>query len=343
MNAIAAKHREGSGIDQNWGEDASSSTNKKRSRGLGEERVTDLDSASLSQFLDAEQKETKSSHSSSVLWKRLEPLEGETGSCRVVDALLENLEANDGPQNKRRKLTLLGPQESTSRIDLSSPHKSSSVRRKPPLKVLDPLTRMVDDSLQEVHSGIKPISQHYQFITMDPVLAVHDTTKWLQWCHSSGGNILHACALWNEVEVAGELLQIPNLAGGLCESLDGDGRTPYEVAQLSGHDSVCEVLEAFGGDTTNYVYDIFCMDESTDPHVDDNRIIPTSVELTSGVAYWTPDGELMLEADDGNIAAMNDDDQEEIDSNCEESYMQLGGIPSGGHLGTIHLRVFPLV
>ena len=42
---------------------------------------------------------------------------------------------------------------------------------------------------------------HYRFIRMDPRLA-HEFHKWVGWCHSSGGNILHACAMWNDVEIA---------------------------------------------------------------------------------------------------------------------------------------------
>lgn len=291
---------------------------KKRTRPRGDGKVADLDSASLSDFLDSEQQhEARPPHSSSVLWKRLEPLQEEGESCRIVDALLENWEDKEGRHSKRRKLTLLETSNRTLGETFEIPS-SALVKRKLPIKVLDPLTRLVDDSLQLVHSGSRPVSEHFQFITTDPRLAIQDVRKWLQWCHSSGGNLLHACALWNDMETAGELLQMPNLAGPLCQALDGDGRTPYEVAQLSGHDSVCEVLEAFGGDTTNYVYDIFCLEEQEDNNASrDESYSPTTVELTSGVAYWTPDGELMLEAND-KASAYLDDYESEIDSNCED-------------------------
>jgi hypothetical protein len=293
-------------------------SNKKRGRTSGDGKLADLDSDSLSDFLDPDQQhEARPHHSStSVLWKRLEPLREEAESCRIVDALLENPEEDDGRQNKRRKLTLL---ETSNRSTILVADKSSPIKRRPALRVLDPLARLVDDSLQEVHAGVRPVSEHYRFITTDSRLAgSHDTKKWVLWCHSSGGNLLHSCALWNDTEMAGDVLQVPTLAGPLCEALDGDGRTPYEVAQLSGHDSVCQILEAFGGDTTNYVYDIFCLEEADNEMIDDEKYGPTTVELASGVAYWTPDGELMLEASSNNMDAYLDDNDGEIDSNCED-------------------------
>ena len=251
----------------------------------------------------------------SAVWKRLSPDNEENHSYRVVDALLEN----DGPQTKRRKLTVL---ETSAQNDLPSNKKTVSVRRKTGLKVLDPLSRLVDDSLQQVHIGSKSISDHYRFIRMDPRLA-HEFHKWVGWCHSSGGNILHACAMWNDVEIASDVLQL-TLPVSLTEAGDGDGRTPYELAQLSGHDSVCQVLEAFGGDTTNYVYDIFCLEEGDNDDNDEDKEgkehQTMSVELTSGVGYWTPHGDLILEAPEKFQASLNHvfDDGDEIDSNCEE-------------------------
>jgi len=278
----------------------------KRPRGTSIE----LDSANISELLDNAELEKSNGgnrSSSSVLWKRLTPKQDEKQKYRIVDAMLEE----DGRMTKRRKLTLL---ETSSETDCPL---VVSVRRKTPLRVLDPLSRLADDSLQEVHAGTKRISEHFHFVTTDRRLA-HDSSKWLAWCHSSSGNILHACALWNDVEVASEVLQLP-FGAPLTEQVDGDGRTPYEVAQLSGHDSVCEVLEAFGGDTTNFVYDIFCLEEEseTDGKYEEQQM---TCELTSGVGYWTPDGELILEAPEKSSASLNHvfDEDGEIDSNCEE-------------------------
>jgi hypothetical protein len=145
---------------------------------------------------------------------------------------------------------------------------------------------------------------HYKFIKTDVRLAHEFIPKWLTWCHSAGGNLLHACAMWNQVELASEMMQLADSLQ-LAEALDGDGKTPYELAQLSGHDSICEVLEAFGGDTTNYVYDIFYLEEAAIAgggagannnavNEDDKTLYQenpiTTAELTSGVGYWTPFG-----------------------------------------------------
>eukprot|EP00980_Cylindrotheca_fusiformis_P003868 scaffold858_cov123-Cylindrotheca_fusiformis.AAC.44 len=287
---------------------------KKRQRGDAQElselmqNNATLNGSSSSHLSDIKTAKLKST----AVWKRMKPENDENQrSYRIVDALLED----EGPQTKRRKLTVLETSSQTELIS-SSPVR---VRRKMALKVLDPLSRLVDDSLQEVHSGSKQLSEHYRFISTDPRLA-HDFKKWVSWCHSSGGNLLHACSMWNDVETAGELLKL-DLA--LTEAIDGDGRTPYELAQLSGHDSVCQVLEAFGGDTTNYVYDIFYLDDSCTPE----KVVATeegpaiaSVELASGVGYWTPMGELVLEAPEKHQASLDHffDEDGEIDSNCEE-------------------------
>lgn len=260
----------------------------------------------------------------SVLWRRLDPLPEESEelkSCRIVSAKLEQADKLDGPQTKRRRLTLLGDSETSIRhissLPLMPPRKSA-------LKVLDPLTRMVDDSLQLVHQGARLVEEHYRLITTDPALSSksNDIQKWLLWCHSEGGNLLHACALWNDVDMAAHILHTySKLTGKLCEALDGDKRTPYESAQLAGHHSVCEVLEAFGGDTSNYVHDIFCLEEGeegiTEMEPRDQAYAPTPVELTSGVAFWTPDGELILEPSGKLHFDLQDEEASDIDSNCE--------------------------
>lgn len=245
-------------------------------------------------------------HKSSAVWKRLSMDQDKKRTYRIVDALLEE----EGRETKRRKLTLL--ETSEREADFPSVVK---VRRKMALKVLDPLSRSVDDSLQQAHQGTKMIREHYDFVTSNSSL-MRDSIKWLAWCHSAGGNIMHACALWNDVEIAGELCQTREVSQ-LTEAVDGDGRTPYEVAQLSGHDSVCQVLEAFGGDTANYVYDIFCLEENEEDEYEEQ---PMTVELKGGVGYWTPEGELILEAPGKSLASLTHvfKDDEEIDSNCEE-------------------------
>ena len=148
--------------------------------------------------------------------------------------------------------------------------------------------------------------------------------RWLVWSHSSGGNILHACALWNDVEIAKTVLDMLG-ASTLTDAGDEEGRTPYEVAQLSGHDSVCKVLEAFGGDTSNFVYDLFYLEQKEEfDDGDEERLdcndenAPVTVELTEGVGYWTPEGQLVLEANKKHRSLSYEYDDGDVDSNCEE-------------------------
>lgn len=270
----------------------------------------------------------------SAIWKRMRPNAENIESAqqnqqqqtyRVVDAVLEE---DATPNFKRRKLTVLETSSQTELLPDLTKMTVKKHKKKKALKVLDPLSRIVDDSLQEVHQGTKTAQQHYAFIKTDPRLAHQFNPKWLTWCHSAGGNLLHACAMWNAVELASDIARSSDLA----EAIDGDGKTPYELAQLSGHHSICEVLEAFGGDTTNYVYDIFYLEEainnnSSTPNVlsDEDKTMYqenaiATAELTSGVGYWTPFGDLVLEAPEKHQASLDHvfDEDGEIDSNCEE-------------------------
>mmetsp|Transcript_23694 Transcript_23694/g.65774 ORF Transcript_23694/g.65774 Transcript_23694/m.65774 type:complete len:538 (+) Transcript_23694:73-1686(+) len=197
--------------------------------------------------------------------------------------------------NKRRKLTLLDSStvaaNSLMLSDKSSLGKSSIVvpvlnqarqlqqrrtksqnRR---LKVLDPWTRIVDESLRSVQQGDTTVESHFRQLTTDPRFTLQDVSKqkaWMSWSlQEDGTNILHCCALWNDPSVANEVLQYfsnqrhnrahySQLRSELMEAVDADGRTPYEVAQMIGHVRVCEVLEIYGGDTSNFVYDMFYLD-----------------------------------------------------------------------------------
>ena len=317
-----------------------------------------------------EQNSAKRQRSSAVLWKRFDPSDGnstndigsgsqheEGEKYRIVDAMLESGEDGedkDPRSNKRRKLTLLDSStiadapasDPTSLSSSSSPKKKK--KKGKALRVLDPLTRIVDDSLKEVLIGEKSVESHYRQLTTDPSFTMRDVdsqTKWMTWILDGGANLLHCCALWNDASIASELLQRfggnhPSCESGsvrsaLMEALDGDGKTPYEVAKLIGHDRVCEVLEVYGGDTSNYVYDIFFLDQDglvkTRPKddgivswegADDSDEGPgiTTAELTSGIGYWTPEGELILETagDERKARSLSQTTEGDIDSNCEE-------------------------
>ncbi len=306
----------------------------------------------------------KRQRSSAVLWKRFDPNDSSSTSeigngnqheegdkYRIVDAMFsaEDGDDNNLRSNKRRKLTLLD----SSTIADSPPANptsdtSSNRKKKKALKVLDPLTRIIDDSLQEVLIGEKTVESHYRQLTTDPRFTMRDLdsqTKWMAWTLDGGTNLLHCCALWNDASIANELLQRfsgnhPGSGSGsvrssLMEATDGDGKTPYEVAKMIGHDRVCEVLEVYGGDTSNYVYDIFYLDHDglvkTRPNDDgvsswegagdfDEGPGITTAELTSGIGYWTPEGELILETagDERRGRSLSQTTEGDIDSNCEE-------------------------
>ena len=326
------------------------------------------------------QNTAKRQRSSAVLWKRFDPnndknadndvggngshhedtpTEGRTGGekYRIVDAMFLSSEGgiergeddNNLHSNKRRKLTLLDSSTIADAPPSDPKPTSSPVKKKrgSALKVLDPLTRIIDDSLQEVLIGEKTVESHYRQLTTDPRFTMRDPadqTKWMTWTLDGGTNILHCCALWNDPSITNEILQRFGRAGSsqlrtLMEATDGDGRTPYEVAQLIGHSRVCEVLEVYGGDTSNYVYDIFYLDHDGLVKTRPNDGEPktswegggdgfeleegpgiTTAELTSGIGYWTPEGELILETADHERRdrSLSQTTEGDIDSNCEE-------------------------
>eukprot|EP00535_Pseudo-nitzschia_heimii_P003007 CAMPEP_0197194904 /NCGR_PEP_ID=MMETSP1423-20130617/30112_1 /TAXON_ID=476441 /ORGANISM="Pseudo-nitzschia heimii, Strain UNC1101" /LENGTH=467 /DNA_ID=CAMNT_0042648413 /DNA_START=119 /DNA_END=1522 /DNA_ORIENTATION=+ len=326
------------------------------------------------------QNTAKRQRSSAVLWKRFDPndnknaakdvgsngshhedlpTEGRNGGekYRIVDAMFlaseggseRGDEDNNLQSKKRRKLTLLDS-STIADVPTSDPKPiSSPVKKKrgSALKVLDPLTRIIDDSLQEVLIGEKTVESHYRQLTTDPRFIMRnpaDQTNWMTWTLDGGTNILHCCALWNDPSTTNELLQRFRRMGSsqlrtLMEATDGDGRTPYEVAQLIGHSRVCEVLEVYGGDTSNYVYDTFYLDHDglvkTRPNDGEPKTTYegdgdgfefeegpgiTTAELTSGVGYWTPEGELILETVEHKRRArsLSQTTEGDIDSNCEE-------------------------
>ncbi|KAG7368340.1 hypothetical protein IV203_031083 [Nitzschia inconspicua] len=314
---------------------------------------------------------------------------------RIVNAVLTNDDPTEEEMNardaagqsrhsKRRKLMVLDTATTASSSQMSDGNRQNLVtsplhslfqgstgsnipssptkkKKKNPLKILDPLTRIVDDSLQEVLAGSRSSEAHFHMLTTDTRFTLQDPIQqrqWMTWCHSSGGgNLLHCCALWNDASTAHLLLQhcqqhcthhSSNNSNNnatlslLVETTDADGRTPYEVAQLVGHKTVCQVLEAYGGDTSNYVYDIFYLDNdennnhqrtssensgydagrgpdtNSDKDDDGDEAPIMTAELVSGVGYWTPEGELILEANEKNARSLSHETEGDIDSNCEE-------------------------
>ena len=189
--------------------------------------------------------------------------------AQVLEAILHEASSADDEgetpkgdaqqERKRRKLTIVNHSRRRVSEDRHTKQKRGGY------KILSPLERLVDDSLQKVYSGEKTARDHYNFCIHDPRLA---SFRWLSFSNEQFGNILHACALWNDSEMASDLLSLSQISTEtLVEGLDAEHRTPYEIADLCGHTSVKEVFEAFGADAA-YVYDVYYLDKNEDQDVD---------------------------------------------------------------------------
>ena len=288
----------------------------------------------------------------------------ETTTYRLVDAILATEEEEENgsgekivTSNKRRRLTLV---ESKTLNDHSSLEKilqqtqgaqktirQKSKKKKTPIRVLNPLERMVDESLKQVYQGEISPRQHMNYISQDESLSPR-FRHWMTWNNAEMGNLLHACALWNDAELAAELLRdyFHGDTGTTATSkfgtvMDGDGRTPFQVAKLMGHDSVIQVLEAYGADTSNYVYDLYYLDTlndgddcATENIAEDDGSMTTNqnsdtndedqdllyCQLQGGYGYWDEEGRLMLEAMNNRLLEddlLDDEDYDDEDSNEE--------------------------
>ena len=268
------------------------------------------------------------------------PASSSTSSYHVVDAVLDQDESSSIPGNKRRRLTLVASKTLKDHNSLEqllqteeskAATKAKTSKKKKPLKVLNPLERKVDESLKQVYQGEISPRQHFDYLSRDESL-VPRRLHWLAWSNAEMGNLLHACALWNDSELAAELLNGRNI-GKMGTQMDGDGRTPYQIAELMGHELVIQVLEAFGADISNYVYDIYCIDGSSEVDMTENQSLhplddndspvgqDLSCHLKGGYGYWDEDGQLMLEAFDRheleNDGYEKDEEEDDEDSNDE--------------------------
>jgi hypothetical protein len=289
---------------------------RKRTRNL-EDEISDLRISATNDAPGGVDPQPQSRRRRAAVWKRIElnDTDDKKRSVHLVEAVLEDDAEGDSQQSvKRRRLTLLDTDaDSGDSLFRTVATKKTKVG----YKVLTPLQRLVDDSLQKVHTGEVSIDQHVKFIKTDPNLATQ-SRQWLAWCHSSSGNLLHACASWNNVEVTNELLALG--LDGLGAAQDQQGLTPYEVADLSGHKQICDVLEAFGADTSNYVFDIYCLDDADENNEESESQgnEQTSLELQGGVGYWNEEGQLILEMPTAaGESGDNDEDGDDDDSNDE--------------------------
>lgn len=246
-----------------------------------------------------------------LVWKRrgeaLEPTQAvkliNKRSWKCVDAVLEG-----EPSSKRlRKLVLTQ----------TSP--SSSPDTKKHRQVLDPASRLVKDSLDLVQQGTKTVQQHVDYMEQDSRLLM-DCKKWILMKCNDGSNILHLCAIWNDVEMCRRLC-MAYASPALLDHPDHSQQRPYQVAHLAHHTNVAEVLEAFGADTNDFVYDIYQL-HNEDMEEQKEEVAPLRVDLSGGVGYWNEHGELILQAlcpeDFGDVDSLQDD-EEDNDSNAEDA------------------------
>lgn len=261
----------------------------------------------------------------SAVWKRVDVDCTDTAGSlnqkrRFVDAVLDDIDDDDyeGPRTKRPRrlaLTLVRDVPHPAAVAAVAPFATTATTTVSKKNViLDPLSRMVQESLQSVLSGERSVSQHLDMLSSD-VRFSDKTRHWLQFTGTTtAGNILHISALCNDVGGALAVLawEIPSL----LQQVDADGQTPHQLAVAIGHSQVARVFEVHSGDDDreeDYVYDVFLLDKDMPDH--DKEDTMTCVELRGGVGYWDEHGELILEAmeDEGDS-----DNDENDDSNCED-------------------------
>jgi hypothetical protein len=269
---------------------------------------------------------------------------------RVVDAILQDEVDNDDKFNshKRRRLTLV----QTSFDHTASPRRRSSWNEnagcnptptkralRQPYKILLPNERAIDDSLKQAFVGKRLVSEHYDLCCTDPRFAAH-RDRWLAYRNEDHGNVLHACALWNEVAVASALVlnhhqraSHDDFLESIVRARDGEGRTPLQVAELSGHDSVVGALREVLGESEDesFVFDLYCLDgddskamdasENGESNGSDFATTPLDCELEGGVGYWDENGQLVLDLlPPRTMSEVSVADEEELDDPNHEDW-----------------------
>lgn len=286
-----------------------------------------------STYINQQQQRTAtsaSSFSSCAVWKRITDDtdkatdSNQKRSFRYVDAVLDTVEDAGPRASKRRRLALtLVQQDTNNKQDDKKEETTKQPNKKKKNVILDPLSRLVQDSLQSVFSGEVSIAQHVAFLSEDSRLC--DTPRvWLAWedTYGKSGNVLHAAALLNNAEGATAVLQwnVPSLLFAVNQA----GQTPYQVAVAVGHLQVAQVLQepsaASEEKDGDFVYDVFCLDQDMKEDDDEEDEEPTSVELRGGIGYWNENGQLILEALQEMKDNDSDEDDDDEDSNCEDYY-----------------------
>lgn len=293
---------------------------------------------------------------------------------RIVTAVLDDLSVHNddqaqhysGGDMKRCKLSIVSETMTDASIvsivrnDGKIINKTNNNNKKKSFKILHPLERFVDDSMKDVFQGIKSIQQHLNFIIHDgSLISTTNSTNvkhtWILWSNVEYGNILHACSMWNDLDMVQQVLELlrngdnkndlKDIAIALT-TRDSNDKTPYDIAKLVGHFSICDVLKSYCDsikmsktedcivdDAEQYEYDIYFL-QTHDGDEEENDIKSkvqhqnesVTCELQNGqYGYWNVDGELIISLANeneynqiaGGVDGELDADDDDEDSNHE--------------------------
>jgi len=146
--------------------------------------------------------------------------------------------------------------------------------RKTSNRILDPLSKLIDDSLRSVHTDtnaqnstesilrhIKLLQEHLQSMAFPKLVNFA--------CTDGSGTILHLCALSNSVQGAQTLCRLFSHAMDFsCR--DDHAKSAIMIARSVGASNVVEVIEAYWNEKQediedneeDFVYDVYCLDDS---------------------------------------------------------------------------------
>ena len=284
---------------------------KKRAR---QETVDDIAEQLASSVTNISTSSLLPPSSNTLVWKRVETSLTEAAtqkqcrkrSLKYVDATLNRIDP------KRTKLALT--------LEKSKP--LSPTAKRPKNVILDPTCRLIDQKMKQVQEGSSTLQQYLDFLERDERVR-HATNKYLGWTLEDGSTVLHLAALWNNIEEARHiLLKYPTVIN--VDAADISGQRAYQNATLAGNHQVAQVLEAFGADTEDYVYDVFQLvtEGGQEDEKDKGKANKTTVvELQGGVGYLNDDGELILEAlcpEDYGYDSEQEIADDDVDSNAED-------------------------
>lgn len=292
----------------------------------GKKRMRQNDLSELTDLIDDLEHSATSAMKSKkrknkLIWKRIEEKQKlpAAKNNQYVDAELNHF-TEEGP-SKRQRLALT--------LTSSASPQNNKKKRQRNNTILDPLTRLVQDSLTQVRDGSSRLSQYINFLENDNRMQTEQAQKWIVMpLHDDNSNVLHLAALWNDVEACRHVL-MQYQSDAILDAANADGQRPYQVAQAAGHEQVAQVLAAFGADTNDYVYDVFYLSKEDEAAMDSANVPaaePAMVELRGGVGYFDENGQLILEAmcpedftDEDAIKQQNQvNNDDDVDSNAED-------------------------